>query len=262
MDRKVFKYSSFGKNGTTNLPCPTCKKGDLVLDNNSLTTNTPKYIQGLMSTNEFDITDYWASYICVLKCNKCGESISNTGEVRYIESYFRSDADSYEIDYDETYMPRYFIPNLTIFSIPEKTPDDIVRELIKSFSLFFSDPSSSANHARIAVENLLNHYKVPRFSLTKKKKRQRNTLHDRINKLDNKYEHIKDELRAIKWIGNAGSHSSIGENSLTGDDVLDAYEILESVLDDLFSTKKKQIKGIAKSINKKKGPRNKTKKKR
>ena len=58
------------------------------------------------------------------------------------------------------------------------------------------------------------------------------------------------KLLAIKWIGNEGSHP---EKSLTKNDVIDLYEILEHVLSELFENKSKTILAKAKKINKAKG---------
>jgi hypothetical protein len=47
---------------------------------------------------------------------------------------------------------------------------------------------------------------------------------------------------------------------VTKDDVLDAYEIMEEILQDLFVQKTIQVKKLAKKINKTKGPTRATKK--
>ena len=41
-----------------------------------------------------------------------------------------------------------------IFNYPKNTPDKVAEEIEKSFSLFFSDAPSAANHIRIALEEL------------------------------------------------------------------------------------------------------------
>jgi hypothetical protein len=70
--------------------------------------------------------------------------------------------------------------------------------------------------------------------------------------LPKKYDHIKDIFFAIKWLGNAGSHS---HQELTSDDVLDAYELMEELLVEIFEKKREKAKSLAKKINKKKGPK-------
>ena len=67
-----------------------------------------------------------------------------------------------------------------------------------------------------------------------------------------KYAHLKELLLAIKWLGNAGSHAS---TPLSLDDVFDAYEILEVVLNDLYENKVEFARKLAKDINKNRGPK-------
>lgn len=58
-------------------------------------------------------------------------------------------------------------------------------------------------------------------------------------------------ILAIKWLGNAGSHS---RSKISFDDVLDAYEFLEHILQEVYVQKTKKLKARAKEVNKKKGP--------
>ena len=78
------------------------------------------------------------------------------------------------------------------------------------------------------------------------------SLHQRIERLPKKHANLKDLLFAIKWLGNAGSHST---RSITMDDVMDAYEIMDEVLGEVYPSKKRSARKIAKEINIKRGPR-------
>jgi len=138
-----------------------------------------------------------------------------------------------------------------MFSFPEETPDDVAEELGTSFALFFCDPSSSANHMRIALEHLLTHLRIKRY-ITSGGRRRYLSLHNRIELLPGTYEHVKDIFLAIKWLGNAGSHS---QHEVSTDDVLDAYELMEELLAEVITSKRKKAKSLAKQINKKKGPK-------
>ena len=77
-------------------------------------------------------------------------------------------------------------------------------------------------------------------------------MHKRIDLIPEKHKAIKDFCYAIKWLGNAGSHS---DKIITLDDVMDAYEIMDEVLRELFEEKQEHIKKLVKTINKKKGPK-------
>jgi hypothetical protein len=127
----------------------------------------------------------------------------------------------------------------------------VVEEINKSFELIFCNPPSAANHIRIALENLLTYMKVKRYEIRKGKKIFVN-VHTRIGLIPVKYQGIKEFCLAIKWLGNAGSH---GYKNITLDDVMDAYEIMDEVLRELFEKKQEHIKKLVNTINKKKGPK-------
>jgi hypothetical protein len=58
-------------------------------------------------------------------------------------------------------------------------------------------------------------------------------------------------LTAIKWLGNAGSHAG---SSVSADDVLVAYNLIEHVLADIYNNPKSDLVAVAKKVNKRKGP--------
>ena len=73
----------------------------------------------------------------------------------------------------------------------------------------------------------------------------------RIERLEAKRPEIAYRLHAIKWVGHEASHSG----SLKRSDVLDAFEILESILDDLYTRQDDRIEVIVKQINRGRKPR-------
>jgi hypothetical protein len=90
-------------------------------------------------------------------------------------------------------------------------------------------------------------------SVDREQAMQRISLHERIGILKLRAASVVDALLAIKWVGNAGSH--LGQ--LTRDDVFDAFDILETVLDDLFVRNRATTQKLIRDINKRKGPRTK-----
>lgn len=62
---------------------------------------------------------------------------------------------------------------------------------------------------------------------------------------------------AVKWLGNAGTH-----DVLTHEDVLDAFELLDHTLDEVYHDRSKRILRTAKAINRAKGPAKKRPKRR
>ena len=78
-------------------------------------------------------------------------------------------------------------------------------------------------------------------------------LHQRIEHFTKSQKRLGQLLLAIKIIGNEGSH--IGDIKI--DDILDAYEILEEVVEIVYIKKRNKITTIAKEIVEKNKPRTK-----
>ncbi|KWF02164.1 hypothetical protein WL80_28890 [Burkholderia ubonensis] len=116
--------------------------------------------------------------------------------------------------------------------------------------MYFADAGAALNCARTAVEALLTALGIKRFTLANGKKRPIN-LHQRIQLMPPKYQEQKDLLLAVKWLGNAGSHSG---HEPTMADVRVAYDLLEHALSEIYESKGKKLKAVASKVNKKKGP--------
>ncbi|MDT3447874.1 DUF4145 domain-containing protein [Stenotrophomonas maltophilia] len=159
------------------------------------------------------------------------------------------DEDDWTYDIVEWLTPAFFHPPLRLIDLPEKCPDSVKEHLNESFAVVYSNPGAALNCARIAVEALLTELGVPRFTV-KNKKKHGIKLHQRIERLDPKYSDVVDMLLAVKWLGNAGSHS--GDKPTTAE-VMVAYEILEHVLSEIYVGSLKKIKKYVASVNKAKG---------
>ncbi|MDH5545487.1 MAG: DUF4145 domain-containing protein [Gammaproteobacteria bacterium] len=253
MDRKSFKLP-FRKAGFTKYLCPTCNKGFL-----RVKKGTFHFEEIRSSSRERRHSDYWEPewmeyiYSCLFECTNttCKDTVSSSGVGSVSQYYSYDEEGNPDVDYDDYFTPKYFTPHLRLFVPPKDTPETVDDEIESSFSLFFSDPPSSANHIRVALEHLLTHLKIKRFTTTNGR-RSYLALHKRIDLLPRKYDHVKDIFFAIKWLGNAGSHS---QHKVTTDDVLDAYELMDELLVEIFANKRKNAKSLAKKINKKKGPK-------
>lgn len=138
------------------------------------------------------------------------------------------------------FEPEYFYPPLDIFPILRDYPESVANEIRMSFRTFYCDPATSANHVRKCVENMLTTKRVKRVQINAHNKKQGFiTLHKRLDLYKAKDEINSERLRAIKWLGNEGSHS--GKHGLTRSDILDAYDILEIVLDDFYVGDRKSV---------------------
>lgn len=155
--------------------------------------------------------------------------------------------------YYETLEPRAAYPAPPVFRVEDDWPEGVCLELSYAFAHILGDAGAAANRLRTSVERLLDHLNVKKTTLiavkgATQKKRIRISAHDRIIIFKKTNPEAADLLLAIKWLGNAGSHS--GLEGISREDVLIGMEIMEHVLDKRAAT----VKKLAKSINKKKGP--------
>ncbi|RQO81345.1 hypothetical protein DBV10_14525 [Acidovorax sp. FJL06] len=75
---------------------------------------------------------------------------------------------------------------------------------------------------------------LPRFVAPSGERRSIN-LHQSIALLDPKYAHLKDVILAIKWLADDGSQDE--GVSVSIDDVMDAYELTEKILEEVYAPK-------------------------
>ena len=251
LDRKTFKLP-FRVGSHPQWMCPTCSKGTLVIRKDSF--HKEEACRSRRARNNPAWEPHWIEYVfsCLTICGNasCKEVVtcSGTGVVNFDITYDEFGAP--DQTYEEFFSPRYFAPHLRLFICPKGAPEQVEEELEASFELFFANPASASSHVRMALEHLLTALKVKRFT-TNGGRRWYLNLHKRIELLPKKYDSLKELFFAVKWLGNAGSHS---ERSISNDDVLDAYEIMQKVLDELYVRSDRRAAKIARRINKRKGP--------
>lgn len=252
VDRKTYKVP-FSKDNPSQWTCPSCNKGILNGKKGSFVFNELKESIKARQKNWTVPEDTQYTYSCQFICTNptCGETVVNVGIGSVdVEPTYNSNGEPDKWDYYEYFEPKYFIPHLNIFEIAKSTPEEIRDSINESFKLFFANPSSSSNHLRIALEQLLDYLKIKKNKVNKGK-RIPLSLHARILLLPEKLKDFKEYFFAIKWLGNSGSHN----HTVTIDDVMDAYEIFELTLDELFDKKTEAVKKLTRKINKRKGPK-------
>ena len=57
-------------------------------------------------------------------------------------------------------------------------------------------------------------------------------------------------MLAVKWIGNEGSHPG----SVSRDDLLDAFQLVEHLLDEIFINRRAEMSKISRKVLRHKGP--------
>ncbi len=244
----------FTRNAVPEWRCPTCDVGTLALvgDDSLVSRDTMKTIK---DRNDPEWEPDWDRMVftCIFVCSNadCRESVccSGSGHVSTFEYYDDDEGRDCRVE-EEIYYPRYFNPPLFLMNIPEKCPHSVRQHLCESFSLFFADKGAALNCARAAVEELMTELGVKRFESIRSKRR-RIMLHRRIELLQSKYDALKEILLAVKWLGNAGSHSG---DPVGDEDVIAAYTLLEHVLSSLYDGKERELRDMARRINRRKGP--------
>lgn len=240
---------SFSKDAAPNWPCPRCGGGHLRLKPESLSSSWTANTNEASNHEAFEACWVEQRFVALLKCDneKCKEPVvvAGTGTVeewpgeRFAETL-----------YEDVFVPTYVFPSPKLIDIPPNAPSAVVEELHQAFIASWSDFSSASNRIRSAAERLLDALKIPKTTLNKNRKRVPLPLHSRIKKTQTKYPQTHQWLFAIKWLGNAGSHST----ALSRDDVFDALDIFEAVLHELYSGHRQKIEKLAAHVNARKGP--------
>jgi hypothetical protein len=150
--------------------------------------------------------------------------------------------------YERKFILRFFYPAIPLIPIPPATPEVVKSLLKRSFVPAFMDQSASGNLLRSAIEAMLTECSVPRF-VTVKNKRHRLSLHNRIGLLPQNLQSYKDNLFALKWIGNAASHADLSVDNLRL-----AFTIVQNLLEELYGTQKREMLRAIKRINRRKKP--------
>ena len=252
MNRSIWKRK-LSAHSMPSWPCPSCAKGTLRLIPKSLVRN--ETLESKRGHRHPDWDPDWLEYAFVAwgKCSheNCGAEVAISG-VGGIEPCYDADGGTAWEDY---FSPRFCYPMPSIIDVPRKCPDDVKGELKSSFSLFFMDANAAANHVRVALERLMDHFGVQCRQKDKTKKFVDLSLHRRIEIFAKKQTAVGAPLMALKWLGNAASHG----RAISQDDLLDAYEVLEHTLVELIDRRSERVAELVKHITKKHAPRKKRK---
>lgn len=227
--------------------CPTCKKGHLlpVKDKIWLEETGPS-----LAAHDHDAWDpdwIFNRFAGFLKCNMPG-----CAEIASISGNSPSDFFEYQDEHQhiQELESRFVVKSIDPSPIPIQLPDDISETLKEAIcvasGLIWSSPEASGNMLRQAVEILLDDLKIP----SSQTNGSRITLHDRIGEFSKKDNENGQILLATKWLGNNSSHPG----GLTRDDVLDAFDMIEYVLESLFGTTRKDLLAKVAAVNAQKGP--------
>ncbi len=232
-------------------PCPACG-GSLQYTTDTLSIRETKESRLARAHEDWDPEWTERRFTCVLECSRkeCGETVAVVGNEKTSFGWQGED----EEGETRSLSPLLAVPMPRVFDVPDKCPPPILIELEKSFALIWLDPASAANHARAAVELLMDYLGVRKVEITKgDRKRKYLSLHRRIILFQKREPALGSALLAVKWIGNSGSHPS-GVQVL---DIFDAYDILEHALEELIGRRSYSLRRLATGINRRRTPQSK-----
>lgn len=205
-------------------------------------SNAANRVSDSKYNHEFIVTA-WA------KCSnrKCEQKFAILGS-GHNEKEFPDNPDSTS---DLYFTPKACHPMPDIISIPHNVPKTINELLKDSFKLFFIDTNSCAAKIRTSLEYLLDHFGIIRERTNSKGKLCELKLHARLEEYEKVEPNRASKLLAIKWLGNAGAHE---HGNVNQDGLLDAYEIMENVLKDIFCPREPEITALANNLTNKYKP--------
>lgn len=218
------------------LPCPHCRRGNVILDRGSLKKYEPPYSAALTGTEGWHPLVETVRFSCSLVCDvgSCGEIVNVHGNIDQMDHV----SDEGVVDFYPVLRPTSMFPAPPLAAIPDGMPMGLVRELRTCFQLFWVDLGSCANRLRIFVERLLDHYELPA-----------GRLNARIEAFKAKDPEHAETFDALRHVGNVGSH----EGDVRHEVILDAFEILQDGLAELFGHRRRRIVALKRRIIANKG---------
>ena len=233
-------------------PCPACQTGRLKLRAGSLQEGETAASRAERRHPAWEPEWIDGRFACFFDCVECGNSVAVAGRYRVQDDRYHDEHEGEGGDYVKYHKPTYFSDAPPVITLLSSVPDELAGEVRTSFQHFWGDTMACANRVRSAVEKLLTDQRIPRTTgRVAGKRRKFLTLHERIERFRALHGDSAGRLMAIKWVGNAGSHADV----ITTDDLLDGYELLAFVLDELYSGRKRRVDSLASTINRRKAPR-------
>ncbi len=224
-------------------PCPACQNGTYRIVSKTIQvteSRAERLSQSDPSANHDDMLDRFVAH---MKCDapNCGETGTIAGN-RNTFRFWVPDENDYrsEVSYEALSV----IPSPLPFKIPPKVPRPIELKVREAATLFWTDQKAAASRVREAIEAILTDFGIPEHN----DKGGPIWLDTRIKLFreldDGKWAEQADLIEAAKWIGNLGTHDTV-----TRDEALDAFEMLETVIEDVFVRARHKVLAKARERN-------------
>jgi hypothetical protein len=249
MDRYLWE-ASLSSHFCPPWPCVSCKRGQLRLRKDSLV-----YEETASSKRE-QRSDDWLpeaiefTFAAWAQCanERCAEGYAIVG-TGFVEQEYSGD-DEGSTEWVERFYPRSIMPTLQMISLPEKCPPVVKSMLFHAFACYWAQADASAGRIRAALEALLTHVGIPAEVTRETGKPAPLSLHRRIELYAKQNPVVGQQLMAIKWLGNTGSHGS----EVTRSDILDALELLEHALTEMLDQRSEKMVALARKLAERHGP--------
>lgn len=225
--------------------CPSCEsgrlkiQGDFAIHSDAASQN---------SSGEEWFEPEYAHYVFTgtLSCANCSEKVIISGAGNVEEDYGEDGREYYTV-----LTPKFFYPSLRIIepNISKDVPGEVIIYLEKAFQIFWCDADSCVNRLRTVVEYLLDAIGIDR----KNAKGDRLSLAARIDLLvDARHIEVKDALTSLRYMGNDGSHGSVG---IERHELLLAFAVVKYCLEKLFPNKsdESEVLTFVSAVNERKG---------
>lgn len=245
IDRALWKRS-LSKNLAPAWPCPSCRDGKMRVKRETLHYEETAESRQKHYNEDFHEMEVVFAFSAILECTLCKEPVACGGDGGYAPDQYQDEDGYFVVDYKEEFYPKFFSQPMKIFSPPTKCPKSVKRSIEKSFNVFFCDPGAASNHVRQSAEEILTNAGIAPTDA----KGKFVPLGTRIASFKAIDKDNADRVDALRWIGNFGSHPE----NITMNDVFNAYDILEVLLEGLYVWHQKLVRNLVDKINTTKRP--------
>lgn len=222
--------------------CPTCNVGFLIPDQSTFNKIEPPHSRGAHCHEAWDWDWIALRFFVTCVCNKadCGEQAFVSGK-GHVDQRYGYDG---RPELCDRFTIKSFFPSPRLCKIPLKTPVEVVKQLDRSFALYWVEESAAANALRASLEALLDDLKVPRDELSKNGKTIKMNLHRRIDVWAGTNKDYAELFYSLKEVGNLGSHGEL----VKARHYFSALEIYSYVLNELYENDAQKMKELAQNI--------------
>jgi hypothetical protein len=241
MDRDLW-WPQISQNSDKAFPCPRCALGQIRLVKDSVKSIRPSHNLNVTKEPDFEPDWIFHRFGGHFQCDQslCGEIVVFSGHSEYVQI----EDEEFGWGLEEAIHIDSFSPAPPILRVPGETPKEINRHLVISYELFWIDFSSCVARVRAGIEEMLNERGIPATSIKANGTHARLTLGKRIDLFKVNDPDNSGYLDALRFLGNIGAH----EVSIDRDKVMDAYELLETVLQEVYGQRTAKLKALRDKI--------------